>query len=267
MACPENETLIHAYLDGELDLINSVKLEAHFRECVSCARAYDSILSLQSALARSAPRFTPPAGLERRICRALDAKLSQAKRQPAGTSFAPLKPLWRNRWKVAAVAGWAALAAVILVVSLRPAPQRRSGQQVLAEEVLDSHLRSLTGDHLTDVQSSDQHTVKPWFDGKIDFSPAVPDFSTEGFPLVGGRLDDLGGRPVAALVYRRRKHIINLFVWPSGQPSGEGSLTRQGYHLVHWSDGRMNYWAVSDVSPADLSNFVRLFRSAVVSGH
>lgn len=265
MACPENEVLIHAYLDGELDLINSMKLEAHFRECSSCERAYESIHSLHSALTHSAPRFTPSADLERRIRRALDAEVTHGHHAPEAASSAAAKPFWRNPWNVVAVVGWSALVAMIVVIGVRRAPVRLSRQQALAQEVLDSHLRSLTGGHLTDVESSDQHTVKPWFDGKIDFSPPVPDFSREGFPLVGGRLDELEGRPVAALVYRRRKHIINLFIWPSDHRSGEGSVTRQGYHLVHWSDGRMNYWAVSDVSPADLSDFVRMFHSAVAS--
>ena len=152
---------------------------------------------------------------------------------------------------------------VIARVLLGPRQQTLTvAESDLAGQVLDSHIRSLMASHLADVVSTDQHTVKPWFNGKLDFSPPVIDFAAQGFPLIGGRLDYLDGRSAAALVYRRRKHIINLFVWPEQGRVGTESMTRRGYHLIHWTKDGMTYWAVSDVSGSDLSQFARLSQEA-----
>jgi anti-sigma factor RsiW len=139
--------------------------------------------------------------------------------------------------------------------------QRPDTDQFLATQLIASHVRSLMANHLTDVASSDQHTVKPWLDAKLDFAPAVVDLSSEGFPLIGGRLDYLDNRAVAALIYQRRKHFINLFVWPAA-PNETGTpktITRQGYQLLHWVDSDFNYWAVSDVNETDLQAFKQVF--------
>jgi anti-sigma factor RsiW len=162
---------------------------------------------------------------------------------------------------------------------LVPRLQRPEADQFLATQLIASHVRSLMANHLTDVASSDQHTVKPWLDAKLDFAPPVVDLSSEGFPLVGGRLDYLANRPVAALVYQRRKHFINLFVWPAetgadtttrSAGNKQRSLTlkaisRQGYHLLHWLDSEFNYWAISDISAEELQEFEQLFEGQIAS--
>jgi anti-sigma factor RsiW len=133
----------------------------------------------------------------------------------------------------------------------------------LAQEVVASHIRSLMVDHLSDVVSTDQHTVKPWFDGKLDFAPVVVNLADQGFPLIGGRIDYLDNRPVTALVYQRNKHIINLFIWPSTDAPETTPTTIQGYHLINWTAGNTTYWAVSDVELSELQTFAQLIQQNV----
>jgi anti-sigma factor RsiW len=151
--------------------------------------------------------------------------------------------------------------AAIIASSLLPQLKQPGSDQFLATQLIASHVRSLMANHLTDVASSDQHTVKPWLDAKLDFAAPVVDLSGQGFPLIGGRLDYLDNHSVAALVYQRRKHFINLFVWPRKpeDSKSEKMVAREGYHLLHWVDGDFNYWAVSDVSVGDLQSFKQLF--------
>jgi len=148
-------------------------------------------------------------------------------------------------------------------LNLVPRWQRPGADEFLATQLIASHVRSLMANHLTDVASSDQHTVKPWLDAKLDFAPPVVDLSSEGFPLVGGRLDYLDNRPVAALVYQRRKHFINLFVWPgeTGAARPTMAMSHEGYQLLHWADPDFNYWAVSDVNANDLQTFKQQFEA------
>jgi anti-sigma factor RsiW len=261
LSCEEYNTLIHGYLDGELDLLSTLRLEAHLPECASCAQAYGSHRALRSAMSSGKLNFKPPNELAERIHLSLH-QASKAERVASLSVWEALKPMrWRISWPSMSIAAAAVLVAMVAwrlgSVASRPSPD-----DLLAQEVLSSHVRSLMANHLTDVPSSDRHTVKPWFDGKVDFSPPVKDLSGDGFPLVGGRLDYLEDRPVAALVYQRRKHFINLFVWPSAEDSRLKTVMRQGYNLFHWTQSGMTYWAASDLNSTELQEFVRL-----VQGH
>jgi anti-sigma factor RsiW len=243
MICREAQELIHAFVDGELDLMRNLEMEGHLRECAACAGAHERIQRVRSAVAENAPYFRPSAGLESRLRSRL--------RTAANTGT----PRFLGRWQ------WAGIAAAVLiaVLSVTVMTSRHTGNG-LAEEVVASHVRSLMAAHLTDVPSSDRHTVKPWFNGKLDFSPPVGDFPDRGFALVGGRLDYLANRPVAALVYQRRKHVINLFVWPAPGESDSAvqQTDHQGYHLLHWTKSGMTYWAASDLNPTELQELVSL---------
>ncbi len=257
MSCPENQALIHGYVDGELDLLSTLQVEAHLKECAACARAYENHKALSRALRSGPLYFRPSANLEQRI-RAELVESSATAIRPA------LSPREGSRRRPPSWA-WLGVAASVVLVVLAVGwfvtkPFNTPPDRLVAQEVLAGHVRSLMASHLTDVPSSDQHTVKPWFDGKLDFAPPVEDLSAQGFPLVGGRLDYLEDRPVAALVYQRRKHFINVFIWPSTAQSAPRSVMRQGYNLIHWTSSGMTYWAVSDLNYTELSDFVRLFQ-------
>jgi anti-sigma factor RsiW len=267
--CQENEMLIHTYLDDELDLLNTVRLEEHLRECAACAEASRNHQTLRSAISSGGFYFKAPNNLSERIHLALqeadqaDPHTSTSVQELSGPK--PSRPMskrmwWQFSWTWAGLAAAVAMAALV-VWRLDPAVSRPSQDDLLAKEVLASHVRSLMATHLTDVLSSDQHTVKPWFNGKLDFSPPVKDLSGNGFPLVGGRLDYLEDRPVAALVYQRRKHFINLFIWPSASDSGQKTVMRQGYNLFHWAQAGTTYWAVSDLNCSELQEFVHMVQN------
>lgn len=268
MNCEETLRLLHAYLDGELDLVRSMGIQLHLDGCASCMLAYRKLQSLRSLVRGGSLYCRAPEDLKNRI----QAGLSEAHRSTlereaaAATRLPPRLVRWGHSmtW-AAAVAGLAGL--VVIISTLASRSSRPSQQDLLAEEVVSSHIRSLMPDHLTDIASSDQHTVKPWFDGRLDFSPSVVDLARRGFPLVGGRLDYLGGRPVAALVYQRRKHLINVFTWPRDASAGSSARpvevpARQGYNVFHWTKSGMVYWAVSDLNAMGLEDFVRLLRNA-----
>ena len=269
MNCEEATELMDGYLDGELDPITGQTIEQHLRECDKCNQAYKAHALLIRSISDRTPYYKAPAGLRERIQSSLREEI--AERSPRSVSRDILS-LFRSKqserqavpfgtqWSWLALAAAIVLAAVI-ASNLVPRLQTPGADQLLATQLIASHVRSLMANHLTDVASSDQHTVKPWLDAKLDFAPAVADLGSEGFPLIGGRLDYLDNRPVAALVYQRRKHFINLFVWPaeSGSTGVDKRITRQGYQLLHWVDSDFNYWAVSDVSDNDLQAFKQVF--------
>jgi anti-sigma factor RsiW len=245
MTCQEAKPLIHAFTDGELDLSKSLEIETHLRECQTCALAREEIRGLGLLMKDASLRFTPSASFEKRL---RSAVRREAREKPAKQSW------WR--WSMAAAS---VLVVVLAVWAATVILNRPSSDDLVAREVVASHVRSLMAQHLTDVPSSDQHTVKPWFDGKLDFSPPVRDLSQQGFELKGGRLDYIDSRPVAALVYQRRQHLINLFVWPanSNSKSAAQASVRQGYNLISWTNGGMKWWAISDLNLAELQEFVQ----------
>ena len=259
MSCEEYGALIHGYLDGELDLLSTLRVEAHLPKCASCARTHESHRALRSAIRSGKLYFNPANELAERIHLALHPAKAKGR---SSRSVWPPKPMLRRIWRPWMSIAASAVLAAMVAWRLASIASRPSPDDLLAQAVLESHVRSLMASHLTDVPSSDQHTVKPWFNGKLDFAPPVRDLSADGFPLVGGRLDYLQDRPVAALVYERRKHFINLFLWPSSEDSRQKTLTRQGYNLFHWTQSGMTYWAMSDLNWTELREFARL-----VQGH
>jgi anti-sigma factor RsiW len=222
---------------------------------------------MEELIRRHGRRYTAPAGLAARIGAALDAAHAEASHVGASPAEAQVVPLRSRRsavpWRPLALAASFVLA-VVLSSGTTWYVTASNRQDQLAEDVVASHVRSMQAQHLTDVLSSNQHTVKPWFDGRLDLSPPVVDLTDQGYPLIGGRLDYLAGHPVAALVYKRNQHVINLFVWtrksgvPAPQPPGE----IQGYNLRQWRQGDLTCWAVSDVEGSELDTFVKDFRAA-----
>jgi anti-sigma factor RsiW len=269
MNCEEATKLMDGYLDSELDPITSQKIEQHLRECPKCDQAYKIHGSLIRVIGNATPYYKAPAELREQIQSSLrdavGAKDKGGSGQPGQLSVP--RPQGERRPLLSHVPwNWLALAAAIMLGALITAvflPRMRppNADQFLATQLIASHVRSLMANHLMDVPSSDQHTVKPWLDAKLDFAAPVADLSTQGFPLIGGRLDYLNNHSVAALVYQKRKHFINLFIWPTTpeDSTAQTMVEREGYHLVHWSDGDFTYWAVSDVTLSDLQNFKQLF--------
>lgn len=241
MRCESAVDLVGPYLDGELDASLEAEVRAHIAACNACAGAHSRLLALRRGMRERAPYYTAPPGLEARIDEILRSNAREE--QP---------------WRWAAIAASVALAASLVWNAILW--RQSTGAGPVAHEVVSSHIRSLIGTHLLDVPSSDRHTVKPWFNGKIDFSPEIKDFPEQGFPLAGGRIDYVRGRTVAVLVYHRRKHVINLFIWPSNDTGGDRRFAQNGFNVVHWVRDGMTYWAVSDVTAADLQGFVSLYR-------
>ena len=250
MMCDDVGLLLHAYLDNELDAAGSASVARHLDACAACKARYDAYAVMQKALAEPSLYHRAPDALRARWT-------TPAQRMPA----APVPA--RRRWPtaLAMAAGFAAAMLISVPAWLHWLPARAGADTVVAE-AMSSHLRSLQGEHLMDVVSTDQHTVKPWFEGKLDFSPRVKDLAGEGFPLVGGRLDALEGHSVAALVYKRRLHVINLYQWPAEGGAASPVIAQEhGYTVIRWSGDGMRYVAISDVNEGDLRQFVLAFQN------
>jgi mycothiol system anti-sigma-R factor len=275
MNCQEIADLMDGYLDGELDALTSQKIEQHLRDCPKCEQAYEVETAMAHAISQAAPYYKAPLELRERIQVSLrEAIGAPTSRGAAGAGLLPVRRPEAVRrgvffdmpWNWLALAAAIVLAAIV-ASSFLPRVRQPGADQFLATQLIASHVRSLMADHLTDVASSDQHTVKPWLDVKLDFAAPVVDLSGDGFPLIGGRLDYLDNHSVAALVYQRRKHFVNLFIWPTTAADNKEQkmVEREGYHLVHWIDGDFTYWAVSDVGVGDLQSFQRLFEKQIAA--
>jgi anti-sigma factor RsiW len=254
VSCETLGDKLSGYLDHELDERAAGEVEAHLRQCLTCSTHLERARRLRAAVQAHLPPLRAPEHLRSNVRAMLWAQVKRPQR--------------RQSWLPA----WAATAAALLVgvaggwqLAIRQVGG--AGGSDMVTEVVADHVRSLQGSHLTDIASSEHHTVKPWFAGKLDFSPPVPDFVTDGFPLIGGRLDYLEERQVAALAYGRRQHVINLFVWPSRDSNSlPAAVSRRGYNVVHGVAGGMTYWAISDLNATELSQFAQLVAANLSPG-
>jgi anti-sigma factor RsiW len=241
MTCEDVDRNLDPYVDRECDQEALTAIHEHLSACAACRERVADRQAL-GRLVRTAPYYPAPDRLRARVSTAVARSRS-------------------TRWMLT----WAAAATLVLAVGgalivVRPAwSVRPSSADAIVDEVVADHVRSLMADHLFDIRSTDQHTVKPWFLGKLDFSPPVTDLASIGFPLVGARLEYLSDRPVAALVYQRQKHVINVFVWPAEHITGSSNVSQseRGFHAQHWTRDGMSFWAVSDLNITELSEFVR----------
>lgn len=252
MECKESQNLMSAYIDDALDSSTANQLAMHLANCPACTNVCEEMLGLRTAIKTHAMRYIAPSHLQQRIQNAL-----QREKRPR-RKLAQLPWTWVNFG--VATASSVAFAFTLALYLAVPSETERLDQEIVA-----SHFRSLMPNHLADIASSDQHTVKPWFSGKLDFSPPVHDLAQEGFPLVGGRLDYINQRPVAALAYRHHQHVLNLYVWPDKTNSDVPSqiTSKQGYQLIRWSQSGMHYRAISDMNIQDLLDFKRQLTSQI----
>lgn len=262
MNCEEARSLLPAYGDGELDLPHALALERHLDGCTACAAALREQRALSQAV-RGTPYHRAPDILRARL-RAqlpLEPAAPPATATPTPAPVPAAKAYRRRDWS-----RWAMpiAASIALAIGLNVMLSTQRNGEILRNELVAGHVRSLQAEHLSDVASSDQHTVKPWFSGKLDYSPPVRDLTAQEFPLLGGRLDYIAQRQVAVLIYRHRKHTINLYIWPGkdGDTAPE-SHASEGYSLVHWRRDGMEFWAVSDLNGEELRQFAQLQIAAV----
>lgn len=249
-ACPDKATLIHGLLDGELDAVNAAACEAHLKTCEGCNAEYQRLAALRETLAAPGVAHRAPERLRANI-EAMIASEAAPQPQPRRGG--------RTAGYVTTGSLGALMAAGLAVFVVLP----QVADNGLERQLVANHVRSLLANHLTDVATSDQHVIRPWLNGKVDVAPPVPELAAEGFPLVGGRLDYIDGRVAPAIVYRRRAHTVNLFVWPDDHRlfNGERTVRRDGYTVEEWTAGGLRYAAVSDVDPSDLKAFKAAFEA------
>jgi anti-sigma factor RsiW len=251
MTCDEAEILLHALIDGELDAGHTRAVEDHIAGCPRCAAQLASYREMSKIIAGADVRYKAPLELRRRI----EASLPQPKQAPSR------RAVLRGFAMGSAVSAIAATGLVAIIL-------RSDDEARIETEVVSAHLRSLQAGHLTDVLSTDQHTVKPWFNGKLDVAPPVVDLTAQGFTLIGGRLDYVDTRPIGAIVYRRRAHVINLFVAQTASAERRAAKieTIQGFNIRRWSERGLNYWAVSDLAADELAEFGEKFEASMKTG-
>jgi anti-sigma factor RsiW len=249
MTCREAGPLLHARLDNELDMAGSASIDLHLSECRACAAQYAALEKLHEEITALDLAYAPGIALERKLATHFPGEEKSSSR------------FWSWNWLNASVLAAAAIGTIALIVSI-PMLRTSGGTDAISAEILDNHLRALQAVHQVDVLSTDQHTVKPWFQGKTSFSPPVPDLTEHDFILIGGRLEVIHQQPAAAIVYRRRQHVIDLYVSPSAGADSKTELQDLGgFHLLHWTQDNMSYWAVSDVDSSDLRTFADLIRA------
>jgi anti-sigma factor RsiW len=248
MDCAQSRSYLECYADSELDPVTSAQLEKHLEHCVQCRQAAEYLTRLHSLIREAVPYKKAPERLVRQV-------RARVHRQDANVHRFGVN--WFDWLRPVALVAVTALVTWFATIQFHDSPAR----QVLAESIFASHARATVTGHITDVESSERHTVKPWLSSKLDYSPPVEDLAAAGFPLAGGRLDYVANRPVAVLVYERRKHVIDVFIWPDGTQSATDTqvLSKNGYQTVHWTNNGMTFWAVSDLNAAELKLFSEKF--------
>ena len=240
-----NDALMSAYIDGELDASGAARIAQHLETCAACNRTWQELTQLRATLKTNDLQYTAPSHLRYRI----QSDLDMLKRRTKKTKPSP----WF--WVSTGLTGVCSIAFAITMTMYLALPTQA---ELINQEIVASHYRSLLANHLADVISSDHHTVKPWFTGKLDYAPVVIDFAVDGFPLLGGRLDYINKRTVAALAYRHNKHLINVFMWPDSSGTSSSISSIQGFNVLQWNDAGMTYRAVSDMNAQELENLRQL---------
>ena len=255
MTCDEADVLLHALIDGELDAARARDAEAHVAGCQRCATELRQFREMRHAMTGASLRFVAPAALRSRIEAAIPV--------PAARASQPSRRFLLQGFAFGTALSAAAAAGVVLFVI-------RSGEdERLLGDAVSAHLRSLQAEqHLADVRSADQQVVRPWFSGKVAVAPPVIDLAAQGFTLVGGRLDTIDGKPVAAIVYRRGVHVINLFVGASANAGHTAALGEavQGFNTQRWSDQGFRFIAISDMGADELRDFHIQFETGLRAG-